>query len=149
MTRTHPNTIDTEILDFITANKVATICCSDANSPYCFSCFYSATEDGTYLVFKSSEDTKHIKILLQNNLVAGTIIPPEISMAKVTGVQFEGTLITEDRADKNAGSSYYSRFPFAGVVPGKIWVIELASIKYTSTVFGIKTKKNWEKELAK
>lgn len=141
--------VDAEILDFINKNKVATVSCAIANSPYCFSCFYSISEDGTCLIFKSSEDTKHIKILLQNNLIAGTIISPDISMAQVTGIQFEGELIPENCVDHNATHSYYARFPFAGVIPGKIWVIELTAIKYTNTVFGVKHKKNWERALVK
>ena len=86
-----------------------------------------------------------MKRLAENNLVAGTIIASDISMAKVEGVQFEGVrLATNDLALK-ATKSYYLRYPFAVAIPGKLWVLELHSIKYTNTTNGIKKKLNWER----
>ena len=139
-----PATINKEILELITNNKTATVCCSINDKPYCFSCFYSVLEDENCIVFKSSESTKHMKILLENNQVAGTIIPSEISMSKIIGVQFEGILIEKENTGLKAARSYYLRFPFAVTVPGKLWIIELHSIKYTNTTNGIKHKLEWE-----
>ena len=145
MTDTCSTAINTEIPDLITSNKTATICCSLNDKPYCFNCFYSFLEEENCIVFKSSESTKHIKILSENNQIAGTIIPPEISMAKIVGIQFEGILVEKDTIGLKATKSYYLRYPFAVTVPGKLWIIELHAIKYTNTTNGIKHKLEWER----
>lgn len=138
--------IDPEILEFIKTNKVASICCSTENKPYCFSCFYSFLEAEQSIIFKSMLDTRHIAIATENNAVAGTVISQEISMTKVTGIQFEGILIENDNVGGKASRCYYLRYPFAMAVPGKLWVVELHSIKYTNTINGVKHKKEWNAE---
>jgi uncharacterized protein len=145
MTDTCLTAIQPEILDLINSNKTATICCASNNKPYCFNCFYSVLEDEGCLVFKSSESTKHMQILSENNAIAGTIIPSEFSMTKIQGIQFEGSLIDKDGVASKATRSYYLRFPFAVAMPGKLWVIELQTMKYTNTTNGIKHKLEWER----
>jgi uncharacterized protein YhbP (UPF0306 family) len=135
--------INSEILDFISANKVATVCgCSD-NVPHCFSCFYAILEEDGCLVFKSSGTTRHMQIFSENNMVAGTIVAAEISKTKIEGVQFEGMVAEKDELNFKATKAYYLRFPFAVTVPGRIWVIRLNNIKYTNTTNGIKRKAEW------
>ena len=137
--------ISSEITEFINSNKTATVCCTDGSKPYCFSIFYSVLADEGCLVFKSAENTTHMQILAGNNLVAGTVIASEISMAKVEGIQFEGQIIDTNTKGNKAARSYYLRYPFAVAMPGNIWVIEINSIKYTRTTNGIPHKKKWHR----
>jgi uncharacterized protein len=135
--------INTEIIDFITNNKIATVCGAEDNKPHCFNCFYAVLKDEGCIVFKSSGTTKHMQIFSANNIVAGTIIASEISLSKIEGIQFEGVVNEKDDIGFRATKSYYARFPFALTVPGRIWVIELSTIKYTNTTNGIKHKAEW------
>jgi len=145
MTETITKKITNGILQFISSNNIASVCCSDENKPHCFNCFYSVLEEEGCIVFKSSEDTKHIKILTKNNLIAGTIIAPDISLTKIEGIQFEGVNLEKNNIAFKAAKSYYLRYPFAITVPGKLWILELHSIKYTNTTNGIKNKLEWER----
>ena len=138
--------VDTEILDFIAHNNIASVCCSADNVPYCFNCFYSVLKDELCIVFKSSADTKHVQILADNHLVAGTVIDSDISLARVVGIQFEGVNIEDDRKAMKAAKSYYLRYPFAIAMPGRLWVLELNAIKYTSTINGLKHKLEWSRD---
>ena len=138
--------VDTEILDFITHNNIASVCCSAGNIPHCFNCFYSVLKDEVCIVFKSSIDTKHVQMLTDNNLVAGTIIASDISLAKVVGIQFEGVNIENNKMAINAVKSYYLRYPFAIAMPGRLWILEFNAIKYTSTINGLKHKLEWERK---
>lgn len=135
-----------EIVDFINECKVATICAADEQQPYCFNCYYSFLENEGLLIYKSSYGTRHEKLLEQNPLIAGTIIPEQIDLATLKGIQFEGELMKE-RFDSSmkASSSYYLRFPFAMAVPGKIYVAELKKIKLTDNSKGFGYKQHWEK----
>ena len=141
-----PTIITTDILHFISTNNIASVCCSADNKPYCFNCFYSVLEEEGCIVFKSSADTNHMKILSKNNMVAGTIIASEVSIAKIEGIQFEGLNIEKDKTTLKAAKSYYLRYPFAITVPGKLWILELHAIKYTNTTNGIKHKLEWERK---
>jgi len=138
--------ISKDILDFIAQNKVASVCCSEDNRPYCFNCFYSVLEDEGCIVFKSSIESNHVKILATNNMVAGTVIASDISSTKVEGIQFKGLNIDKDPIAMKAAKSYYKRYPFAVAMPGRLWVLEIHSIKYTNTTNGIKRKLEWERE---
>ena len=138
--------IEKEILDFILHNNIASVCCTTNNIPYCFNCFYSVLKDEMCIVFKSSVDTKHIQILADNKLVAGTIIDSDINLARVIGTQFEGIHIENDKIAPKASKSYYLRYPFAIAMPGRLWILELNAIKYTSTINGIKHKLEWSRD---
>ena len=145
MISTSTNQIDKEILEFIATNKIASVCCAANNIPHCFNCFYSVLPTDNCLVFKSSPDSRHIKMIGENNVVAGTIISSEISLAKVQGIQFEGVVVAKGAIGMGATQSYYLRYPFAIAVPGVIWVLELHTLKYTNTTNGIKHKAEWER----
>lgn len=139
--------MDKEIADFIAACKVATVCCLDNGAPYCFNCFYSFMEKEGLIVYKSSHGTKHEELLKTNKAVAGTIIPEEIEVATIRGIQYEGILLDDDlQLSLKASSSYYLRFPFAMAIPGKLYVLSPSSIKYTDNTKGFGYKKQWQKE---
>ena len=137
--------MDKEIVDFINECKVATVCGALEDKPYCFNCYYSFMEQDGLLVYKSSFGTKHEKMLELNANVAGTIIPEQIDLATLRGIQFEGLLMKESiDITMKASSSYYLRFPFAMAVPGKIYIIELKKIKFTDNSKGFGYKQHWE-----
>lgn len=138
--------MEKEIADFINECKVATICGVEDQQPYCFNCYFAFSEQEAWLIYKSSYGTRHEKILEVNPIVAGTIIPEQIDLATLRGIQFEGILL-EERFDVSvkASSAYYLRFPFAMAVPGKIYVVELKKIKLTDNARGFGHKQHWEK----
>lgn len=138
--------MDKEIIDFINECKVATVCGTEGEQPYCFNCYYSFMEQEGLLIYKSSYGTKHEKILEQSPLIAGTIIPEQIDLATLRGIQFEGELMKEGfDITMKASASYYLRFPFAMAIAGKMYVIELKKIKLTDNTRGFGHKQHWEK----
>lgn len=135
-----------EITDFIREQKVASVCCVENDTPYCFNCYYSYLEQEGLLIYKSSFDTRHESILQKNKKVAGTIIPEQVEVAVIKGIQFEGVILSESfDLTMKASSSYYLRFPFAMAVPGKVQVIELLSVKFTDNTKGFGYKQHWKK----
>jgi len=134
------------ILDFLNDASVVTIATAVNDQPYCASCYFAYEPEAHLLVIKSDSDTKHVEDALQNNMVAGTILPDKITMAKPKGIQFTGVF---QKAGGNAGSlakkAYLKKFPVASIFRGDIWVIELSKIKFTDNtlVFGKKTL--WER----
>lgn len=139
--------IPSEMTGFIRNQKAATVCCIENHAPYCFNCFYAFMEEEGWLIYKSSSATRHEKILQHSRLVAGTIIPEEIAVATIQGIQFEGEIL-EDRlgASVKATAAYYFRFPFAAAVPGMIRIIALNHIKFTDNTRGFGHKESWNRE---
>jgi uncharacterized protein YhbP (UPF0306 family) len=135
-----------QIEEFLNDSSVVTIATSINDQPYCASCYFAYVPEDHLLVFKSDIDTKHVEDALQNNQVAGTILPDKIIKAKPKGVQFSGVFHkAADHLGDKAKKAYLKKFPLAGIFRGDIWVIELSHIKFTDNtlVFGKKTL--WER----
>lgn len=136
--------MDDRIISFIEEQKVATICCVDEeNKPYCFSCFFAFDEQRNFLYFKTSANTKHLPLLMQNPNVAGTIQPDKLNPLAIKGLQFTGVM-TENA--EHASAHYYKKYPFALAMPGVVWAIQLDYIKMTDNTLSFGKKIIWERK---
>ncbi|OJU26127.1 MAG: hypothetical protein BGN92_00650 [Sphingobacteriales bacterium 41-5] len=137
-----------DILAFIQKQTAATISCIDDHAkPYCFTVFYAWDDENKCLIYKSSPETNHSKILSHNTFVAGTIHPDKLNKLLVQGIQFEGQLLrNDDPLTKGASMSYHRRHPLAIVKPGELWVIKVTHIKMTDSTKGFGTKLRWLRE---
>lgn len=134
--------------EYITAQSCASVCCIDADgSPYCFSCFYAYNSVEKLLYYKSSMDTHHSKIIANNPLVAGTMLPDKLNKLHVRGMQFEGVILpAEHPLTKDAAAYYYKKNPVAVAMPGEVWTIQINSLKLTDNNFGFGKKLTWSRE---
>ena len=99
------------------------------------------------LHFKSSAQTEHIRLLEQNPVVSGTILPDKLNKLMVKGIQFNGVFLNaSDPMAKNADTQYYKSVPMAMAMKGNIFTIKINSIKMTDSgrVFG--SKIIWERD---
>jgi len=143
----HHMAYEKEISLFIKENKIASIACIDENNnPYCFNCFYVFDEMNFLLFFKSSLETYHSRSLSKRQNVAGSILPDKINLVALKGIQFTGTIITDNfPGNINPDSFFHKRLPLALVKPGHVWCIQLEMVKMTdnTNIFGKKLK--WQK----
>jgi uncharacterized protein YhbP (UPF0306 family) len=132
---------------FLEENTCASFACIDAQGkPYCFTCFYAVDIKQGLLFFKSSNDSNHAGFLLNNQNLAGTILPDKLNKLQVKGIQFEGTVLAfDDVLAKSAGLHYYKTNPMAIAMPGEIWTVLLNRIKYTDNTLGFGKKIIWER----
>lgn len=137
-----------QICKFIAKQQCASICCRDKEgNPYCFNCFYAFDPSGMFLCFKSSMDTRHAKLLIGFNQVAGTILPDKLSALKVQGIQFTGKVLHVTQQDDHKFSSlYHKRYPFALAMPGEIWTIRIDEVKLTDSTLGFGKKISWNRD---
>lgn len=136
-----------KIIQFVSRQKVASICCVDeACNPYSFSSFFAFNEKEFLLYFKSSAETKHAKLLLKKPQVSGTILPDKLNPLLIKGIQFTGQVLNEvDPLCYDAAALYYLKFPFAMAIPGEVWTIQLLNIKMTDNSLGFGKKLLWER----
>lgn len=137
------------ILDFISKNKIATVCClDDQQQPYCFNCFYIFEPSHQLLLFKSSEHTFHTHCLNTNSEIAGTILPMSINLPTLKGIQFTGKIYYENCIQQLSPTNYYhKKNPLALAKTGKVWCIQLLMIKMTDNTKVFGNKLVWEKSL--
>jgi uncharacterized protein YhbP (UPF0306 family) len=138
--------LDTKIIEFIKEHHVLTLSTSVENKPYSCSCFYAYYEAENVLIFTSDYDTKHIKDVIQNNFVSGSVVLETSIVGKIQGIQFNG--LTKEAKDDNLKkykNIYLKRFPFAILKSTAIWYVELTFIKMTDNRLGFGKKIIWEK----
>ncbi len=140
-------TLDDSIPKFISQQTVLTMASFDELYPHCANCFYVYHPDWNALIFKSDENTRHIKYAVTNSFVGGTILPDTLKKGVTQGIQFKGIFISPSGLlQEEASKVYYSKYPFARAMGGKVWVIELTDLVFTDKVFAIGKKLHWQKE---
>lgn len=75
-----------------------------------FQLFLCYNSNEKLLYYKSTGDTQHSKIIVNNPLVAGTMLPDKLNKLHVRGMQFEGIVLPlEHPLTKNAAAYYYKK----------------------------------------
>ena len=132
---------------FLNVQTCASLCCIDEHGgPYCFSCFFAFNSGDKLLYFKSSPESRHALLIAKNHAIAGTVLPDKLNKLVIKGIQFKGNVLDADQPlTKEAHLFYYKKFPMALAMTGKLYTIEITSIKMTdsSRMFG--EKLSWEK----
>lgn len=86
----------------------------------------------------------HVQQGLIEKNVAGTIYKDSDTIVQRKGIQFTGLFISFTKSGlKYANEVYYKRFPFAKMLPGKSWGIQLDYIKMTASSLGLGKKQIW------
>jgi Uncharacterized protein conserved in bacteria len=134
------------IVEFMSHQRVANICCVDAeNRPYCFSCFYAFDAERELLYFKSSADAHHSLVFQQNPIVAGTIQPDKLNPLAIKGIQFTGQILhPKNEFCSQAETIYHQRYPFALTMPGAMWTLQPETIKMTDNTLSFGKKLHWQ-----
>jgi len=138
--------INERVIVFLKSCTNLTLATGKNSIPYCANCFYAYDEKQNLLVFKSDRDTNHIKQALENNNVAGTILPDKLEKAKIKGIQFNGKFIeAKDELLESIKKVYYKKYPFARAFAGELWAVEFTFIKMTDNTLGFGKKIEWRK----
>ncbi|MBU1657965.1 pyridoxamine 5'-phosphate oxidase family protein [bacterium] len=100
--------------------------------------FYMFAKDKLSFVVASSEETLHIRHIMKNSIVAGSVVLETETVGKIQGVQFRGTfsLLEDAKLEK----SYFKRFPYALVLRSKLWQIKVNYFKMTDNRLGFGKK---------
>lgn len=141
------NKPEKRIVEFIKEHHVLTLATSKNNEPYCANCFYAYLDDENAFVFTSDANTKHIQDVLEQPLVAGSVVLETKTVGKIQGIQFTGILSEPDEElHKKAKKAYLKRFPYAALMKTTLWILELNFIKMTDNRLGFGKKLIWKKD---
>lgn len=136
------------IKKFLQENKVVSVCfVDDQHQPHCINCFYAFDEDDISLIFKSTYGTKHELLIKPNAPVAGTILPDQIQITSLKGIQFNGFVRSDFVLGGATFNGHYAKaFPMSLMLPGYFWIVKLSFIKYTDNTLGFGNKTLWNKD---
>lgn len=131
-----------KIETFLNKHHVLSLATSIADELSSCTLFYAFDKSKTSFVVASSDDTTHIKHILQNPSVAGTVVLETKTLGKIQGVQFRGKVSVLD--EKNLESLYFRKFPLALPMSPKLWVIKVDYFKMTDNTLGFGKKIIWK-----
>lgn len=135
------------IQEFLHHQKAASVCCTDVDGhPYCFSCFYAFDAEEGLLYFKTGASSHHTPLMKLHPDLAGTILPNQLELLGIKGVQWEGVLLPTDHPlTKNASVFYHKKYPFARAKPGDVYTVQINHIKMTDSSRIFATKTHWQR----
>lgn len=139
--------MDETIIQFLEQQNCASVCCIDEEGkPYCFSCFYAFNRQEGLIYFKSSANSHHARLMKNNPVVAGTVLPDKLNLLTIKGIQFEAIVLdTQLPLVKKGVTSYFKKHPAALVMPGEIWALQIEHIKMTDSTLGFGKKIIWNR----
>jgi len=127
-----------KITAFIKKHHVMSLAtCNGAEVSVC-SLFYAYDEESFSFVVASSEDTLHVKHVLQNAKIAGNILLETQEVGKIEGVQFQGEM--QELQDNSLKKLYFKHFPYALAMMPKLWQIKVSYFKLTDNRLGFGKK---------
>lgn len=137
---------DQKIIAFLKKHHVITLSTCVDQQPWCSNCFYAFIEENMTLVFTSDVETRHIKEVMQNNKVAGSVVLETSIIGKIQGIQFSGELLPSegDEAD-HINHIYLKKFPFAALMGTTLWKLRIDYAKMTDNRLGFGKKLIWER----
>lgn len=128
---------------FLQKHHVLSLCTTDALELSACNLFYVFDVLSNSFVVASSDETTHVKNILQNPKVAGTVVLETKAVGKIEGVQFRGDFLAlEDNALKKL---YFSHFPYTLAMNPKLWQIKINYFKLTDNRLGFGKKIIWKR----
>ena len=131
-----------KIEEFLKEHHLLTLATSSDNLPQVANLFFTYDKKEVVFLVASDFKTEHIKNVLKNPNVAGSVALETSNVGKIQGIQFKAIMSEGDSKDKE----YYLRvFPFSRVMNPIIWKISLQEIKFTDNHLGFGKKLLWKK----
>ncbi|WP_457749907.1 hypothetical protein [Sulfurimonas sp.] len=127
-----------KITSFIAKHHVMSLATTDAKELSVCSLFYVYDAKKLCFVVASSEDTLHVKHVVENAAVAGNILLETQTIGKIQGLQFQGKM--KELADESLKKLYFKTFPYALAMLPKLWRIEVDYFKLTDNRLGFGKK---------
>ena len=141
----HP---EKRMVKFLHDHHVLTLATSQNNQPWCANCFYVYLEEENCFVFTSDYETKHIRDIQEQDLVAGSVVLETHIIGKIQGIQFRGKIYkAENEILKKSKKAYLKKFPVAMLMETTLWVVKLTYLKMTDNRLGFGKKIVWNEEL--
>lgn len=127
-----------KIKEFILSEHLLSLSVYDEeNGVYSANCFFAFDVKSISLIIKSDKNSKHILFGLKNPEVAITVASQIKSIAHIKGIQAKALLLYASIEQREI---YYKKYPFARVMQGECYALEIVWAKYTDNTLLLKDK---------
>lgn len=126
---------------FIKKHHVMSLATSSDDEISVCNLFY-AYKNSSFVV-ASSYDTTHIKHILKNKKVAGSIVLETKIVGKIEGLQFVGE--ADVLRDETLEKAYFKAFAYAIALKPTLWKIRVDSFRLTDNKLGFGKKIIWKR----
>jgi hypothetical protein len=130
-----------KIASFLSKHHVLSLATSDGLGLSACNLFYAFNLEKISFVVASSDETTHIKNILKNPNVAGTVVLETKIVGKIEGVQFRGEFLPLE--DNELKKLYFKSFPYALAMNPTLWQIKISYFKLTDNTLGFGKKIIW------
>ncbi|WP_295052697.1 pyridoxamine 5'-phosphate oxidase family protein [Sulfuricurvum sp.] len=134
--------MDKKIVSFIKKHHLLTLA-TTGERLWCCSMFYAYDEVEEAFIVASDETTEHMRNVLCDPAVAGTVAQETKTVGKIQGIQFVGVMAQCSEGLKNL---YFEAFPYARIMNPTLWSIHLGEIKMTDNTLGFGKKVIWKRD---
>jgi uncharacterized protein YhbP (UPF0306 family) len=131
-----------KIDSFLQKHHVLSLSTTDALDLSACNLFYVFDTISNSFIVASSDDTMHIKNIVKNPKVAGTVVLETKIVGKIEGIQFRGLFLP--LKEENLKKLYFTHFPYALVMNPKLWQIKINYFKLTDNTLGFGKKIIWQ-----
>ncbi|UCM99734.1 pyridoxamine 5'-phosphate oxidase family protein [Sulfurimonas sp. SWIR-19] len=127
-----------KITTFIEKHHVMSLATCNGIQVSACSLFYAYDAEKFSFVVASSEDTLHVKHILQNPKIAGNILLETQEVGKIEGLQFQGEI--QELQESSLKKLYFKHFPYVLAMMPKLWQIKVSYFKLTDNKLGFGKK---------
>ncbi|WP_104722063.1 hypothetical protein [Helicobacter mesocricetorum] len=130
--------MDAKIKDFVSNHHLLALSVLDNQQEiYTASCYYAFNEERLSLIFKSSQDCKHIQLAKSHPKVGVIIAEDSKNLRLIKGLQIKA--LFRD-AQKSEVTLYYKNFPYALLAGGGVFGLDILWAKYTDNTLLLEDK---------
>ncbi|SFV74488.1 hypothetical protein MNB_SM-3-1400 [hydrothermal vent metagenome] len=127
-----------KIIHFLDEHHILSLATSFEDELSVCNLFYAYDKQNNAFIVASDENTNHIKHILQNNKVAGTVVLETKQVGKIQGVQFQA--IMKKSTNEREKKLYFDAFPYAKLLNPTLWSIQVYFFKMTDNKLGFGKK---------
>lgn len=144
----HTVPVPDPFLEFLNTEHILNLSCHENNRiSYSVSVFYVPGPEEGSLIYFSSENTHHSKLILQNPYVSGTIYHKTRIVQEIRGIQFSGECHQVEDPDQiqHCREIYGQLFPEVFRFTDPPWIIRLNWMKFTDNRVEFGYRSEWGK----
>ncbi|MBF0786177.1 hypothetical protein E4T80_11970 [Muribacter muris] len=132
------------IANFLRKKYLCTLCCTENNQPWANTFYYYFDNDNNRLLYISSDQTLHGRVMKKNPNVAGTIFTPTRFNPSLQGLQFTGQAKMLEGEDAEIAKTLYKRdYQHYLIDELPVWEVRLEFARLIDHSLGLFSTMEW------
>lgn len=132
------------IANFLRKKYLCTLCCTENKLPWANTFYYTFDADNRRLIYVTSDNTHHGRVMQKNPSVAGTIFTPTRFNPSLQGLQFTGQAKMLEGEEADLAKMLYKRdYQHYLIDELPVWEVRLEFARLIDHSLGLFGKVEW------